>query len=68
MASPNKGGVLAAANPQPLAELARRHGVNLLSLYKVRQINELGILYERISDPRARSGGSIGAELNTQQK
>jgi hypothetical protein len=27
-----------------LAELARRHGVNVLSLYKVLQINEPGIL------------------------
>lgn len=50
VASPNKGGVLAAANYPPPAELARRHGINLLAIYKVRQINELGILYERISD------------------
>jgi hypothetical protein len=67
VASHNQGGVLALANYPPLVELARRHGVNLLSLYKVRQINELGILYERISDPRVRSGGSIGVEVKTQQ-
>jgi len=54
VASPNKGGVLAAANYPPLAELARRHGINLLALYKVRQTNELGILYERIGDSSAR--------------
>lgn len=54
VASPNQGGVLALANYPPLVELARRHGVNLLSLYKVRQINELGILYERISDAPTR--------------
>lgn len=52
VASPNRGGVLAAANFPPLVELARRHGVNLLEIYRVRQSNELGILYERISDPR----------------
>jgi hypothetical protein len=68
VASPNKGGILAGANYPPLTELARRHGINLLALYKVRQQNELGILYERISEPPARSGGSIGAEVNTQQK
>jgi hypothetical protein len=39
-----------------LAELARRHGINLLALYKVRQINELGILYERISDSPVNPG------------
>jgi hypothetical protein len=54
VASPNKGGVLAAANYPPLAELARRHGINLLALYKARQANELGILYERIGDSSAR--------------
>ena len=56
VASPNKGGVLAAANYPPLVELARRHGINLLALYKVRQINELGILYERISDSPSKPG------------
>ena len=54
--SPNQGGVLALANYPPLVELARRHGVNLLSLYKVRQINELGILYERIGDSLVNPG------------
>lgn len=52
VASPNKGGVLAAANFPPLEQLARRHGVNLLEVYRVRQTNELGILYERIRDPQ----------------
>lgn len=52
VASPNRGGVLAAANYPPLLELARRHGVNLLEIYRVRQSNELGILYERITDPQ----------------
>jgi hypothetical protein len=55
VASPSKGGGLAAADYPPLAELARRHGVNLLVMYRVRQTNELGILYERISDPQANS-------------
>ena len=50
VASPSKGGLLATVNFPPLAELARGHGINLLALYKVRQNNELGILYERISD------------------
>jgi hypothetical protein len=63
VASAKQGGVFALANYPPLVELARRHGVNLLSLYKVRQVDELGILYERISDPRARSGASIDAKL-----
>ncbi len=55
VASPNKGGVLAGANYPPLVELARRHGVNLLEIYRVRQKNELGILYERISEPQVHS-------------
>jgi hypothetical protein len=37
----------------PLAELARRHGVNFLSLYKVLQINELGILTNGSTIPRS---------------
>jgi len=52
VASPNRGGVLAGANYPPLLELARRHGINLLETYRVRQTNELGILYERIGDER----------------
>ncbi len=55
VASPSKGGGLAAADYPPLAELARRHGANLLDMYRVRQSNELGILYERISEPQANS-------------
>ncbi len=51
VASPSKGGGLAAADYPPLAELARRHGIDLLQIYRVRQTNALGILYERISDP-----------------
>ena len=54
VASPGKGGLLATINFPPLAELARAHGINLLALYKVRQQNELGILYERISDAPTR--------------
>ncbi len=62
VASPNRGGLLAGAKYPPLLELARRHGVNLLKIYRVRQSNELGILYERISDegishPSSRPGG-----------
>lgn len=56
VASPSKGGGLAAANYPPLLELAGRHGVNLLEIYRVRQTNELGILYERISDPQQKPG------------
>lgn len=56
VASTNRGGILALANYPQLADLARRHGINLLSLYKVRQINELGILYERISDSPSKPG------------
>ncbi|WP_216913520.1 MULTISPECIES: hypothetical protein [unclassified Synechococcus] len=52
VSSPRKGAGLAPANYPPLEELARRHGVNLLEVYRVRQTNELGILYERISDPQ----------------
>jgi hypothetical protein len=63
VASPGKGGLLAIANFPPLAELARAHGINLLALYKVRQQNELGILYERISDAPTRPARRIGAEL-----
>ncbi len=63
VASPGKGGLLAIANFPPLAELARAHGINLLALYKVRQQNELGILYELISDAPIRPGRRIGAEL-----
>jgi hypothetical protein len=63
VASPGKGGLLALSNFPPLAELARRNGINLLTLYNVRQKNELGILYERISDSPARSGRLISAEL-----
>jgi hypothetical protein len=62
VASPGKGGLLAIANFPPLAELARAHGINLLALYKVRQQNELGILYERISDAPTRSARLISAE------
>jgi hypothetical protein len=68
VASPGKGGLLAVANfppppPPALAELARVNGINLLAHYKVRQQNELGILYERISDAPIRSCRRIGAEL-----
>jgi hypothetical protein len=63
VASSGKGGLLALSNFPPLAELARQHGINLLALYTVRQINELGILYERISDAPTRPGRLIGAEL-----
>ena len=62
VASPGKGGLLALSNFPPLAELARRNGINLLAHYKVRQINELGILYERISDSPARAGRLIGTD------
>lgn len=55
VASPSKGGGMAAADYPPLAELARRHNVNLLEIYRVRQSNELGILYERISEPQVNS-------------
>ena len=54
VASPGKGGILVFGKYPPLAELARRHGINLLALYKARQTNELGILYERIGDSSAR--------------
>ena len=63
VASPGKGGLLAMTNFPPLAELARAHGINLLALYKVRQQNELGILYERISDAPTRPARLIGTEL-----
>lgn len=62
VSSPGKGGLLAIAKFPPLAELAQRHGVNLLTLYKVRQKNELGILYERISDSPARPSDQIDAQ------
>ncbi len=55
VSSPRKGAGLAPANYPPLEELARRHGVNLPEVYRVRQTNELGILYERIGDPQEKS-------------
>ena len=56
VASPTRGGILAAAQYPPLAELARREGVDLSRFYRIRQINALGILYELVPDPPPAAG------------
>lgn len=51
VSSPAKGYILAAAGYPPLAKLSSSAGIDLLGYYRVRQMNELGILYERLDAP-----------------